>query len=81
MKFSIGDRVTKKAGHGFVGEPLTCVIPDVSENHELGMPCFCPDKNCREWPTLWVIDHMGRTTGAVYHVGECGMELLERKDA
>lgn len=81
MKFKIGDVVRKKAGHGFIGEPLVCLIPDVAENQELE-PCFCDNEGCVEWTTIWAIGDDGKPLDGspVCHVGECGMELVGRNN-
>lgn len=72
MLFKIGDTVIKQPNAGFVGEKLTCFIPDTPENRE-PIPCFlCEDPGCLEYPTLWVIID-GKYDGTVYHVSECQM--------
>ena len=77
MRFNIGDRFTKKAGAGFVGEPLPlCLIPDLPENHT-PEPCFlCNDEQCVEYPTLYVLDTDGNIEGEFYHCSECQMGPL-----
>lgn len=77
MPFKPGDFVRKKENEGFVGEALRCFIPDLTENKNRP-PCMsCGKDDCLEWPTLWVMDSQDRLLGSVYHVGDCGLELLK----
>jgi len=75
MKHKIGDVVRKKINAGFIGEALTCVIPDLPENHEEPeLCCLCDDPDCVCWPTLYVVNAYGAEIGMACHVSDCEME-------
>lgn len=73
MKYKPGHKFAKKAGAGFVGEPLPfCMIADdQGDEHE---PCFlCEDPECVEWPNCYVLNEAGEKLGLICHVSECQM--------
>jgi hypothetical protein len=73
-----GEKVTLRANAGFAGnpEPVNAII--VSNEHETPSRCpLCADSQCREWPTLLLLDANGkRTMTVVNHVSECEMSRI-----
>jgi hypothetical protein len=74
MRHKPGHLFAKKAGAGFVGEPLPrCVIGPAEENVELSPCLLCTDPACIEWPNCYVLGPDDKPIGGLYHVSECQM--------
>ncbi len=75
MNITPGSIMRKKEGAGFVGESLQVKIPEVLKNEDL-VPCWCEDKNCKEYNDLEVIDILGNSLGYIYHVSQHELESI-----
>ena len=64
---NVGDIVYKQPNAGFIGVGDMMEIKD--DGYDDG--CFdCEYTECREWNTLWSVEH---ENGVAYHVSECQM--------
>lgn len=66
------DIVIKKAGAGFIGEPLIIQLSESFEHCLLN----CGDSHCKEWTNCEMIIDNKPSNKYCYHVSECEMEDL-----
>jgi hypothetical protein len=49
-------------------------IPDIPENRTNYIYCtHCNNKQCRIWPTVWILDCNGAVFSELHNIGECHM--------